>query len=1553
MYRRILVLLILVSLFSQAIIVPNETHGQSQGVFSHIYTIYESSTGGDVYLGSTSTTLRVGLMYNGTVNASSIYGCITLPQGLTARTPCIAARNPSTGETARASPGDIVELTYTIDVSRNTTPGTYNAMLNLTYVLSGTTLIHSQLFNISLTIHKYPEPRLNIIDTYWSPGGYPGSNGVSLVVELENNGDSTLVSGTAVLYLPSGFDPAVARTSIMGLSPYSRTTLVYPNIMIYPDTQPGNYTAKIIIDAVYSTGDGVRYNKSITIYFNITVEEPPSTNIVLIDHGYTTTYPYPGTRYTRMYLTFQNLDNKIIETGIATITLENTVYENGSKRAITVFNGPIGYGDTFTIQTKKLIIPENTSMIIARIALNILVNDNGVEYWANNTYIVITDVPQPTYDIYVTEAYWANSRVYPGSTDETLNIIFYNAMDTTIRDAQIKIVFSSNVFSPSYKWSTPTTLQPGSYTTISINGIDIEPDARPGNYTCNIALHGVLLGGDGSFKNITLNYHIVVEVSEATIKPLKPVLIRWSTGKAYPNSLGAGIRLVLTPSTQLTILSGVLTLYMPPGISDSATGYGNKTIILENRISYGDYTAIDYTGLEITGITPGQYPFAVKARLLIDLGGAETWVNQTIVFTLPVAEPQLNLSIIESYWTTRIVTGNTSNTGINVLLQSYSTDTIESIHAVLRLPSGVEHGHGLNYAQWTSSTRVGFSEYFTMSFNELFINTNTSTLVFQLTVQAVLSRNGMVYNATGTYTFVLPLYNGTSPVKIVSVWYTYNGRPARLLPLSNGIDINIQLLNTWPETIETLIVEITDPSFLDFYRKTATCTNILGGSTCTITYHVDIPYALPGSYSIGLRISSIINSGGVLINVEQNKAITFIIDDPSKYSAVLGQLEAYWGTTTPTPVYPGETRAPLTIRLINLAQYTASDTIITLHPLDQSIRVLDNSKPCGDIGPGETCTITFYLDLRNTQPGKKAFKLTIDYYTRIYGSMYAFHTDLWFETDLPTPGSYLNGEPIVVTGSGWLNNWPVYPYSNKTVYTVTIANLYPYPVSSVHAKLILPTGFNESYPGSLEDYVPGLIQSLQEFTVSFTIDVGGVEPGTYTGYIEISLYLEAGPDGYRVEKTVPVTLVVDDPAKAIIVYQYGWLGGEPGLDAYGATYYVLIRNDEYPSMRGVLLELEAPEGIRFSQNNASRATYSPSAIIPSTSLSPTQGITPQQLLSLLQQEQVPVNPQLGIGDIASYMVKLNLHLREPGTYILRGTLDFIDHWGSREKINITIPVVVYGRPDLLSVEAPDMVVIVNGSAEYWVRVTNNYASRLMNVYIVLAPATPVLVPSDNLRYYPVIEPYSSINTTYTLYYNPIQVATGFATGFTTEFTGTSTGIFTIGIVYKDASGAISIYNTTLVVRIKPFIEIALSKETTLVYGDGRLRINGILINYGVSQAHSVEVLAIYNGGTASAFIGDMDPASQAAFRLEINAPYKPGEKTRIIVTYRDDYNTLYMKTYELAVAKKTEKTQPPPEISEVGDYRLIIIGIIVVFLLGVFYLIYRLYKQYSRRLETG
>ena len=416
-------------------------------VFKHLYTSFKSTTGGDVYPGSTGD-LSIGFLYNSTVNATNIYACLTLPDYFNPVNPCSPAYSIGGGVVEKASAGDIVEFRYRLTVDRGARPGNYTVLVNITYRYVNSTVIEYELHNITLTVKPYPPLKLTIVDSYWSPAGYPGSVNVDLVVILGNNGSSTILSGEAQLILPSGFRPDMIRVDLPSIAPHDRATLVFNNIEILNTTRPGPYTFTLEVDAVLSTSDGVRYNDSTTLYFNVMVEAPPKALVNVIDYGLTTTKPYPGLLYTRFYIEFLSIDNRVIDSGLAEVELLDTVFVNGSNKALIVFNGPYRYGDVFTLTTPRLIVPEKASHLIVSVKLSLLMVENNAYYWVYRKYVLVVNLSKPNYTIYLIDSYWGEGRAYPGSTSEILYVEIMNLMDTSVRDVYAKLLLPSKYFIP-------------------------------------------------------------------------------------------------------------------------------------------------------------------------------------------------------------------------------------------------------------------------------------------------------------------------------------------------------------------------------------------------------------------------------------------------------------------------------------------------------------------------------------------------------------------------------------------------------------------------------------------------------------------------------------------------------------------------------------------------------------------------------------------------------------------------------------------------------------------------------------------------------------------------------------------------------------------------------------------------------------------------------------------------------------------------------------------------------------------------------------------------
>ncbi|MET1159796.1 MAG: hypothetical protein ABWW65_02435 [Thermoprotei archaeon] len=1517
-----------------------------QDLLSLEYIKFRSRVDTDVYPGSSSAKLVIGIRNSANYTLESIYGCIeSLPPGFELYRDCSPAYTLNGSITNSVDPGEVIEFSFQVDVDENVAPGVYSAVLNITYRDTVTGSLWSEAENISFEVKPYPPISISVVRSYLEPVAYPGSNNVDLVIEIENTGDSTIAYADVYVEPPSIINLVNNRTSISNLGPDSRTLITYSDVSVAVDATPGTYSGKLYIDALMTTPDEVRYRDSVEVGFSITIEEAPSIRLDIVDHGTTSNYPVNKVRYTRLYTTLINYDQAVIQQVIARITLLNTVFENGEKTTVVTIDGPIGYGDTFTIYSPPVTIIED--VVYYTIELSALCSIDGTEYWATYSYTLHVTPVEPEYEVYVIDNYWVNSVVYPGSANEEFAVLIYNAMNSNLEDVYATLSLPE-VFYPREIVSGPYTLGAGDIARIIFSGININNTAKPGNYTVELTLSGVIVNRDGSFANFSLNYTIVIPVSKPQFKVLKLIDYGWISGYAYSNMVNTGIRVLAELVANTPIVTGYAELIVPRSLTYRGSG---KPIVEISGAGYGDIIETAFTRIDIGNYT-GTVPIAIRYCLLLSLNGAEFWVNETYSFLLEVLEPRLNLTLVDALWITRYTANSMDNIGVRVVLQSLSRDAITELYARLIPPPGVKTPSGLDYVVWSSDYSIGYGEVFTAEFDGFNINTSDDTLSFNLVVEAVLTIGNSYYRASWSTEFVLELNKPPQPLHPVTVQPLYRGQPVIALPNTTGLTLRIVLANDLAEDVSLISGKLVTPSGIIARNPIVTCTGIVGGGSCVLDYVVDIYDIEPGVYNIQLLLEYYFVVRGAVIRGEYNYTLPVIIGNPSDYDTELVIVDYYWGEETPYPVYPGAYRAGLTVTIYNTGLYTAYDVVVRASTNTDKADLLSHVSSCNaPIEPGGLCSLIFYLDLRNAEPGVIGVNLTLQYYTRVYGSAVTYTRDYEVRLVLPSPPTLLGNSSLALVDSGWSNDWPAYPGSSNAVYTVSVANLLPYRISSISARLYTA---DLNITGDLETYVEGPVNSLSTFTLSFKLDIpDNIEPGSYPVLARISYYVEAGVTGYRDILEIPLLLNISDPSKAVEVLQYGWVVSQPIPGEHGARYYIVIQNKEFPRMYNPVMHLALPSGILYSPLNTTTAVLTPSSIVQATQLQTT--MTTQEITRYLAEALRTIgtppsmtSSSVSKGDYVIYTLPLNLVNISQNNLTLRGYIEFLDHWDSFYKVNVAIPLIVYGRPPILEISAPTRISYVNGTAKLEIRVLNNFSSPIYNLYIVLVPQSPQLVPRNAVKYIDKLEPGKDVVIEYLLVYSPLPTDMGYTTSYPLASMGS---IFTVSVIYRDVSGAVNTYNTTLSVIIEPLVNLVLSPETSAVYRDGRLVVSGIIINSGTSYAKSTWITVFYGNKSGYSFIGDIDPASQTAFRVEIPVSYS-GDKALVLITYMDESNTTYTRSYTLNVelVEEVKTTTAPVEVEKPPYYA--VVGAVAVFLALVFITIYWYLRRHRKHVEA-
>ena len=709
----------------------------------------------------------------------------------------------------------------------------------------------------------------------------------------------------------------------------------------------------------------------------------------------------------------------------------------------------------------------------------------------------------------------------------------------------------------------------------------------------------------------------------------------------------------------------------------------------------------------------------------------------------------------------------------------------------------------------------------------------------------------------------------------------------------------------------------------------------------------------PGIYEAKITLNYFKRINNALIKFTQTINVNIPVESISNYLSEVKLVSWYWGINRPITVFENERNVPLTLILMNEGRYPVDGVTVEIKSLSPNVKLITDSSYCiARLESGANCRATLYVDLANVGPGTISFKVIVKYIFSEFGTH--INAEKSFQISLKVM-SFAAGKGLKLIDYGWRNDWPVYPNTKNAIFTVTLANKWPYSISGLEFKLKLPNKFKSKFDDYAISYISGPIDSLATVSAEFIIDVGNVTPSNYKAKLIAEYIVECGGAQIKVKQEFNLNINVNDLEEAIQLISSSWYGISPEPGTYGAYLMVLIRNNYVKEIRGPVLEIYLPKGFTCSINNDTIAyipPYTQTLITTGLSQAASQQSLIDQLTALMFRYVMggsrEIRATISEGDIITYIIPLNIHVNRTGIYFANAILNFIDHWDNVRRINFTLPINVYGSTRMIEVYLPKSIRIINGSAILQLYLSNTGYSSIYDTYIILVPQAPILIPIQNVKYINRIDPNKNVSLTFNLIYNPTSIMTGMG-GAMLHYTSLP---LLIAIRFKDVLGYQHIFNVSAAILIEPFIDLRLGSDVKAELRGYNLIVSGTIINYGLSIARSTEVKVKFENISSSSFIGDIDPASQSAFRIEY--PVKK-ELDRVIIElwYQDDYGRIHKRTYQLPVFKvklKTPAEEAPKQPIIIFNYQWII-AIVSAFLAISLILIYRYLKKHERILS--
>jgi hypothetical protein len=815
------------------------------------------------------------------------------------------------------------------------------------------------------------------------------------------------------------------------------------------------------------------------------------------------------------------------------------------------------------------------------------------------------------------------------------------------------------------------------------------------------------------------------------------------------------------------------------------------------------------------------------------------------------------------------------------------------------------------------------------------------------------------YRAVEVYTIAVSALEELRAFRVIGIHTSVMGGYAPLLPSSRGVTVTIEMANTKPYQVAWVEVSVSAPPEIRVNDVAGTCSGgVVAGGVCTVSLSVDVaPSATPGAKPLTLVLVYAVRSGQALSVFTESHTVSVVVADYEYYKPKLALVSAYWGVQAPIRALAGQRNVPLTVVILNRGYYSVDGVYVEAAPLNSSVVMVLGTATCAPrLASSAYCAATLYADLSGVNTTSRVvFEVRVNYaftlYNTLIGDSERFTVTLLVE-------EAASGRGLLVVDASWINNWPVYPETENATLRVTLANLWPYRVSGVQLELELPSGFSSKTSTRALAYVPGPVNSLQEITGYFTLTVGGVKPGLYTAKLRATYVVETGTPNTRVVEEYTITLLVNNPEDSVWVVSTEWVGRAPEPPEYGAVLMVSVRNNANPSMRGVVLEVELPEGFLDSNTNTSRANtpaLSVNIVREAQRVFAELGGQPaplqvlQALLSQITPQAAP-SGTFTYGDVMYFYLKLNIVAEKRGVFAFKGYLNFIDHWNNVRRVPVSFNVTLLGSTKLVRVEAPVSLRVERGVATLRVGLLNTGSAPLYNVYAYLVPYSAMLLPQDAVKYIGTLPPGELVHVNYTLVYNPLAVATGGVQAYLRYMSAP----FTLTLLYRDACGNMYYYNTTLAVLVEPFIDLGVANLKS-VLRNSVLSVSGVVVNYGIATARSVVVRAVYANYTSETLLGDVDPASQVAFRLELSVREAAEDYVLLVVEYRDEYGRVERLNYNLTLTRVEHTALPAPAgpTTETRGAYITVTVVVAAFLAVVALMMYRYLRAHLARLVRG
>ncbi|MCD6464962.1 hypothetical protein J7L27_01165 [Candidatus Bathyarchaeota archaeon] len=1371
---------------------------------------------------------------------------------------------------------------------------------------------------------------------------YPGSKRVSLKIEAMYLSNKTARAVTGHLELPYGIEfsagsgksaPARTLNGSVALKVEKGDHVTFDYYLdVSEQVDPGTFT--LTLNITYR----LELNATLlseTHDITLTISPYPEIYLRVVD-AYLSPASSPGSTNTNLYVLLENAGESRIDSADFEVDLPSQFRIDNPRVRI----GAVNINERFTLSFSGISISltASTGFYTAKIYVDATMRTEDNVNYEDTSFVrvqfKVTNPPEeePIMVSSVAVLYQGSpAPLLPSARGVTIRITLINRLPDAVSAMIITPELPNGIVLQSMSGTYINGMTPGGSCFLDMT-VNVSSSFQPGRYDIPLSISYVrIVSGASYMGEQAINITVTVESPHSYLPEISLTTAYWGSTNptlVYKGSQHVPLTLRFMNNGRYDVVGGVVNAsseFLKP-IKDSDA--------LSVRLAPGAYSSV--TLYYDVNAEAGNIPLYISVGYFFDAFGTHIKVTRNFVVYLPVEEyPEIDLRVVDAYLSPASYPGST-NTNLYVILENAGKSRIDSANFEVSLPPEFTIKNPR-----ASVSAVNRGERFTLVFSGISIPSDTPTDTYhaEIYVDATMRTEDdyVSYNeyANIDLWFKITAMPKEQPIMVSSVAVLYQGSPAPLLPSAREVTIRVSLINRLSEAVSAMAITPELPEGIILQSVSGTYVNgIPAGSSAYIDLTVNVSSSIqPGRYIIPLNISYVRIVSGASYMADQTVNVTVTVESPHSYLPEVSLISAYWGLQNPTPVYEGSQYVPLTLRFVNDGRYNVVGGIVRAS--SEFLRPIKDSEAlAARLAPGASSSVVLYFDV-NAEAGEIPVNVSINYVFNEFGTH--INATRSFRVYLMVEKYSASASNLMVVSSGWQNNYNVFPRTENATYQVTLVNRAPFSVGGI----ILSLGLPENMSSGGNAYIEGPIRSLDTFTVSFSVSVGNIQPGSYNATLKADFILLSGGPGVRCVEEFNLTINVNDDSQAVEFVSAKWYGGSVGPYTYGAHLLIFIRNNYVDSMRGTILELYLPDGMISVLDNSSYVKVTPL----STSFTGfTQPIQARDLSSLINAylgaPQAGAAQAFSKGDILTFIIDVNILDLEVGIHYLNGELSYIDQWGSKRTVKVTIPVAILGRTEYVEVHMSGSLSIRSRFTNTSLAIRNVGSSPIYDVYVIISSyqGMPLLVASPTITHIRRIGANEEVNLPITLTYNPLGFLS--QTGGTTIITYGPVP-FLVSIVYRDASGSLKSFNNTVVVVVEPFIDL-LVKDIRAIGRNTSSTITGVIVNRGSATAYRVEAIFQVNGVNRSMLVGDIEPGSELAFRVEVP---KYGENGTLRITYYNIFDEFNSREMNVKIEPQFETKITPVQEEGMGFEKWIVIGVVAAFLSIAAFLIYRLLRK--------